>query len=150
MPIIYVDADACPGEIRDLLIKTAYRLKITTIFVSNKHLGLQLSELIQHQLVAQGADVADGVIAELAIKGDLVVTQDIPLAHILVNKEVVTLSPYGQVFDDRNIGERLSMRNTLADFREVGAITGGPKPFDAVTKRNFANALDRALHRLLK
>ena len=148
--IIYVDADACPGAVRDLVISTAYRKQIKAIFVSNKPLGLELSHLIEHQLVSLGADVADGVIAELAQVGDLVITQDIPLAHILVTKGVAAISPYGSVFDANNIGERLSMRDAMSFFREVGVANGGPKPFDANTKRQFANALDRAITKLFK
>lgn len=147
---IYVDADACPSAVRDLVIATAKRKQIQVVFVSNKPLGLVTSQLVRHQMVSQGADVADGVIVESAQAGDLVITQDIPLAHILVSKGVAAISPYGTIFDSRNIADKLSIRDTMQFFREAGMVSGGPKPFDANTKRQFANALDKVLTKLFR
>ncbi len=147
---IWVDADACPGAVREIVLKAANRLVVHTTFVANKALFLPQAEHLYFVQVPAGPDVVDGYIIEQAITGDLVITQDIPLAAELVNQGVVVISPHGTLFTDGNIGDRLASRNLMSDLRDTGMITGGPKPFGEKEKRAFANAFDQALTRLLR
>ena len=146
---IWVDADACPGPVKNILTRAALRLSVTTIFVANKDLMLPQSPLLITIRVGKGADVVDAYIAKEAHNGDLAVTQDIPLAAQLVAKGAVVLSPHGEVFTTDNVGERLSIRNFIHDLREDGVMTRGPSPFTQVASQRFANARDRELARML-
>lgn len=145
---IWVDADACPGPVRDILLRTAQRLRIATLFVANKELNLRPAEFVSTVRVGAGLDVADKHIAGSAEKGDLVVTQDIPLAAQLVPKGVVVLDLRGDVFTEENIAERLSVRNFMQELRDSGVTTGGPSAFSPHDKQQFASALDRELTRM--
>ncbi|MBP7862902.1 YaiI/YqxD family protein [bacterium] len=145
---IWVDADACPVAVKDIISRAAHRKTIETIFVANKILPLMMSPYISFVQVDTTPDAADQYIGEHAIEGDLVVTQDIPLAHILVPMNVVVLSPRGLVFTPDNIGERIAVRNLMQDLRDTGETTGGPKPFGDKERREFASAFDRALTKL--
>lgn len=147
---IWVDADACPAVIKDIVLKAALRLAIQTIFVANKTLFVPESPYISMVRVALGPDVVDAHIVAEAQSGDLAITQDIPLAAQLIDLEVVVLSPHGTLFTPANIGERLSVRNLLQDMRDTGMVTGGPKPFGEKEKRQFANMFDQTLTRLRK
>ena len=147
---IWVDADACPGPVRDILLRAAQRLQIPTVFVANKRLTLPRSELISTVQVGAGLDVADSYIAAAAQAGDLAVTQDIPLAAQLVPKSVVVLDPRGELFTEENIAERLSVRNFMQELRDSGVTTGGPSGFSAQDRQQFAATLDRELTRLIK
>lgn len=147
---IWVDADACPGAVRDIVLSAAYKRKVETVFVANKLLALPVSDLVSFVQVANTPDAADGYIIEQAVVGDLVITQDIPLAHPLVHRNIVVISPRGVVFDEDNIGERLSIRDMMQDMRDSGVVTGGPKQFGDKEKREFASSFDRALTKLLK
>lgn len=147
---IWVDADACPGAVRDIVLTASRKRQVSTIFVANKPLALPLSDLVQFVQVGNTPDAADGYIVERAEKGDLVITQDIPLAHPLVHSGIVVISPRGQIFDEHNIGERLSIRDMMQDMRDVGIMTGGPKQFGEKEKREFASSFDRELTKLLK
>lgn len=147
---IWVDADACPGPVRDILLRASQRLKVPTVFVANRGLSLPRSELVSTVQVGAGLDVADQHIATSAQKGDLAVTQDIPLAALLVPRGVVVLDPRGELFTEENISERLSVRNFMHELRESGVMTGGPGGFSAQDKQRFAAALDRELSRLLR
>ncbi|MFP2928886.1 YaiI/YqxD family protein [Pyxidicoccus sp. 3LG] len=146
---IWVDADACPGPVRDILLRASQRLNISTVFVANKRLTLPRSELVSTVQVGAGLDVADRHIAEQAQRGDLAVTQDIPLAALLVPRGVVVLDPRGDLFTEENISERLSVRNFMQELRESGVTTSGPSGFSPKDGQRFANALDRELTRLL-
>ena len=126
---IWVDADACPGEIKELLYRAAERLKIKLTLVANQSLRIPRSEFIETLLVRDGANVADRRIVELAEPGDLVVTADIPLAADVVAKGAAAIDPRGQLYTDANIGERLAMRNVLDQLRGGGHIGGGPANF---------------------
>ena len=121
-----------------------------TVFVANKPLALPVSDLVSFVLVGNEPDAADGYIIERAEKGDLVITQDIPLAHPLVHRNIVVISPRGVIFDEDNIGERLSVRDMLQDMRDAGIVTSGPKQFGEKEKREFASSFDRELTKLLK
>ncbi len=145
---IWVDADACPGVITDLINKTAHRLSIETVFVANKQLKLPVSPFILSVVVAAGADVADEHIAQNASAGDLVVTHDVPLAARLVPAGITVISPRGDLFHEDNINDRLASRDLMQSLRDTGTISGGPEPFNDKNKRAFANHFDAALHRL--
>lgn len=147
---IWIDADACPGQIKEIIIKAAHRRCIETIFVSNKIITIPLSPYLSYERVQQGADVADQYIAERAEKNDLVITQDIPLAAILVHKGAVVISFHGELFSHSNIGERLSVRNFMSELRDTGIQTGGPKAFNDKQKQQFANTFDQQLFKLSK
>ena len=143
---IWVDADAAPRDIKEIVQKAARRLEIETFFVANKRLllppGVAFVTAIQ---VDGGPDVADRYIADNAAPGDVAVTADIPLASILVQAGVITIDPRGELYSADNIGERLAMRDFMDGIRGSGIETGGAKPFSPKDKQNFANAFDRAL-----
>jgi uncharacterized protein len=147
---LWIDADACPAAIQPIILRATSRLKLKAVFVANKPLNMGTSPYIETVQVGLGADVADHYIVEHVQAGDLVVTQDIPLAGQLVPMGLLVLNPHGVVFTPANIGERLATRNLMTDLRDTGMITGGPKPFDPKAKEKFANALDKALTQLLK
>jgi uncharacterized protein YaiI (UPF0178 family) len=148
---IWIDADATPREVKEIVFRAAKRLMIETVLVANSRLQTPLGNpLISAVRVDGGADVADQYIVAEAVAGDLVVTQDIPLAALLVPKRIVVLDPRGEEHTEETIGERLSIRDLMEGARMAGVITGGPPPFDAKAKQAFAGALDRALTRLLR
>ena len=142
---IWVDADACPGEIKELLYRAAERSKIKLTLVANQSLRIPRSEFIETLLVKDGANVADRRIVEIAEPGDLVVTADIPLAAEVVAKGAAAIDPRGQLYTDANIGERLALRNMLDQLRGSGHIGGGPANFGPKDRQAFANQLDRWL-----
>ena len=142
---IWVDADACPGEIKQLLYRAAERRKIKVTLVANQRMRTPRSEFIDSVLVTAGMDVADRRIVELVEPGDLVVTADIPLAAEVVAKGAQALDPRGELFTDANVGERLAVRDLLDELRAGGQITGGPANFSAKDRQAFANQLDRWL-----
>lgn len=148
---IWVDADAAPREVKELVFRTAKRLQVETILVANQRLQPPAGNpLVTAVRVDGGPDVADQYIAEHAELGDLVVTQDIPLAALLVPRQIVVLDPRGEEHTAETIGERLSIRDFMDRVRLAGGVTGGPPPFDARARQAFAGALDRALTRLLR
>lgn len=147
---IWIDADACPGPIRDIVLRASQRLKISVTFVANKKLTLPESDLIKMVQVDEGPDVADAFIVEHARANDLVVTQDIPLAAALVPLGVSVLSPRGDRYTESNISEHLSWRDLMTELRDAGSVGGGPKPFDEKVKRAFANHFDSEMNRLLR
>ncbi len=146
---IWIDADACPGPVKEVILRAAERLKVSTVFVANKPITLPRSEHLSTVLVGKGLDVADAHISAQAQKGDLAVTQDIPLAAALVKKGVVVMDPRGEPFTEENIDERLSLRNFFQELREGGVQTGGPKGFGPQDKQRFASTFDRELQRLV-
>lgn len=147
---IWIDADACPGAVRDVVIKAAMRLKVETVFVANKQIAVPESAVFRFQLVPAGPDQADQYIVSQAVAGDLVVSQDIPLAAELVPKGAVVIDPRGTVFTPDNIGERLGVRDLMSELRDTGMIGGGPAPFGEKEKRRFASSFDRELTRLVR
>lgn len=143
---IWVDADAAPRDVKEIVFRAAKRLEIATILVANQRLSMPLNNPhVSAVRVQGGPDVADGYIADRASKGDIAVTADIPLAAILVEKGVVVLDPRGELYSEENVRERLSIRDFMDSLRGAGVDTGGPKAFGAREKRSFAAALDRAL-----
>jgi uncharacterized protein YaiI (UPF0178 family) len=137
--------------VKELIFRASKRLQLEVILVANQRLqlppGYPLARAIR---VDGGADVADQHIAEHAVPGDLVVTQDVPLAALLVPRGIIVLDPRGEEHIPETIGERLSLRNFLDQARMAGAVTGGPPPWDARTTQAFAAALDRTLTRALR
>ncbi|MFH1727189.1 MAG: YaiI/YqxD family protein [Pseudomonadota bacterium] len=140
---IYIDADACPKEAKDVLFKASKRLNIEIILVANCYVRTPPDTNIKVIVVARGTDVADDKIVELVQAGDLVITSDIPLASRVVKKSAFALSSHGEFFDDKNIGSRLAIRNLLEELRTDGIQSSGPAPYSAKNKADFANALNR-------
>jgi uncharacterized protein len=146
---IWIDADATPREVKEIVFRAARRLDIETVLVANLRLQPPAGNpLVSAVRVDGGPDVADQYIVANAVAGDLVVTQDIPLAAELVPKHIAVLDPRGTVHTAETIGERLAMRNLMDSLRMAGEQTGGPPPFDARARQAFAAALDRTLTRL--
>lgn len=145
---IWIDADATPRDVKEIVFRAARRLALPTILVANQRLDPPPGNAqVTAVRVDGGADVADDYIVEHAVRGDLVVTQDIPLAARLVPAGITVLDPRGEEHTEETIGERLSIRNLMESFRSAGVVTGGPPPFDQRAKQAFAAALDRALTR---
>lgn len=142
---IWIDADACPREIKELLYRAAQRRKIRVTLVANQALSVPASEFIDSMVVRGGMNVADRQIVELLEPGDLVVTADVPLAAEVVAKGGQAIDPRGQLYTDANVGERLAVRNLLDELRGGGHIGGGPSSFSARDRQAFANQLDRWL-----
>jgi uncharacterized protein YaiI (UPF0178 family) len=145
---IWVDADACPAVIKDILYRAAERLKIGMTLVANKLLRVPPSPYIRALQVARGIDVADSHIVRGLAAGDLVVTADIPLAADVIAKGGHALNPRGEFYSPENIQERLALRNYLDELRGAGERTGGPPAFDNTDRKRFADQLDRFLARL--
>ncbi|WP_133499400.1 YaiI/YqxD family protein [Cognatilysobacter terrigena] len=144
---IWVDADACPGVIRDILVRAANRAKVETIFVANQWIKLPTSPWLRAIQVPQGPDVADDEIAAHVRAGDLVVTQDIPLAAKVIEAGATAINPRGEPYTKDTISERLSIRNFMDELRGSGVQTGGPAPFHARDRQTFAAGVDRWLAR---
>jgi hypothetical protein len=146
---IWIDADAAPRDVKELVFRAAKRLAIDVVLVANQRLQTPPGNpRVSAVRVDGGPDVADQYIASHASGGDLVVTQDVPLAALLVPQDVAVLDPRGEEHTAETIGERLSVRDFMDQARLAGMVTGGPPPYDARAKQAFALALDRVLTRL--
>ena len=144
---IWVDADACPGAIREILVRAAERAAVELTFVANRPMRPPRSPQVRVVKVGAGFDVADRFIAEHVGPGDLVVTADIPLAAAVVDRGAVALDPRGTVYDAESVHERLAVRDLLDQLRGEGQLLGGPAPLSAADRRVFAAELDRRLAR---
>jgi len=142
---IWVDADACPKVIKEILFRAADRKKVMVTLVSNQYLQVPKSKYINSIQVPGGPDIADDYIAAQIEKGDLVITADIPFAAIIVKKGGSALNPRGQFYDKENIQQILTMRNLMDELRSTGIETGGPDSFKQSDRQNFANRLDQFL-----
>lgn len=142
---IWVDADACPRVIKDILYRAAERRKVRLTLVANSRFAVPRSEYIDFLQVGSGYDKADQAIANQAGQGDLVVTADIPLAAEVIGKGGTGLSPRGELFTADNIRSRLTMRDFMDELRGSGVMTGGPAALNARDRQEFANQLDRFL-----
>ena len=140
---IWVDADACPKAVKEILYRVAERTEISVILVANSPLHLPHSSFIRLIQVGSGSDIADDEIADKCEAGDLIITADIPLAARVVEKGAQALDPRGTMYDQNNIGQVLSMRNFMDELRGSGVETGGPSGFGQKEKFKFANALDK-------
>jgi hypothetical protein len=147
---IWVDADAVPGEIKDVIVRASQRLKIETIFVANKNVRIGPGPFVSMVRVTQGADVADAHILDASSSEDFCVTADIPLASMLVAKGLTVIDPRGDLYSEATVGERLSIRDFMAGLREAGIQTEGPRPFNAKAKQRFAARLDALLSKALR
>ncbi|TAN30964.1 MAG: YaiI/YqxD family protein [Castellaniella sp.] len=147
---IWVDADACPVVIKDILYRAAQRLQQPLTLVANQMLRTPPSPLIRAVQVPQGFDVADSYIVEHASSGDLVITADIPLASEVLRKEALVLSPRGECYTADSISEQLTMRDMMEELRSAGVDTGGPSVLSQADRRAFANALDKLLQKALR
>jgi uncharacterized protein YaiI (UPF0178 family) len=148
---LWVDADASPREVKDIVFRAALRLELTTMLVANQRLQTPANNrFVEAVRVDGGPDVADAHIAENAEPGDLVVTADIPLASVLVERGVKVIDPRGMEYTEENIGERLSVRDFMDGLRSTGVETGGPRPYGVKDKQAFAATLDRVLTRELR
>ncbi len=143
---IWVDADACPNVIKEILFRAANRVKIGLTLVANQQVRIPPSPYIKAVRVGSGFDVADNWIAQQVSVGDLVVTADIPLAAAVIARKGFALNPRGEFYSAENINERLTMRNFMEELRSSGVDTGGPSSFSQADRQAFANQLDRFLN----
>lgn len=144
---IWVDADACPAVIRDILFRAAERTGLTLTLVANQSLRVPLAPNIRMLQVAAGFDVADNAIVKNVQAGDLVITADIPLAAEVIDKGAHALNPRGELYTTNTIRERLNMRDFMDTLRASGIQTGGPTALSQAHRQQFANHLDRLLTR---
>ena len=145
---IWVDADACPLVIKEILYRAAERAQLPMTLVANKLLGVPRSQWIRSIQVARGFDVADNEIARRLEPGDLVITADIPLAADVVARGGHAINPRGELYTTENIRERLAARDFMEKLRETGVQTGGPAPLDNADRKRFADQLDRFLAKI--
>jgi uncharacterized protein YaiI (UPF0178 family) len=145
---IWVDADACPGVIKEIIYRAAERRQIPTTLVANQMLRTPPSRFIRAVQVPHGFDVADDHIVGQVDAGDLVVTADIPLASAVIERGAQALNPRGEMYTTATIRERLTMRNFMEELRSAGIQTGGPDTFSQADRQAFANQLDRFLARI--
>lgn len=144
---IWVDADACPAAIKEILFRAARRTGIELTLVANQPVHTPPSRHIRSLQVAAGFDVADDEIVKRVTPGDLVITADIPLAAEVLDKGGHALNPRGELYTSDNIGDRLNMRDFMDTLRGSGIRTGGPQPLGRSDRQDFANQLDRLLAR---
>ncbi len=142
---IWVDADACPKVIKEILFRAAVRVGVLLVFVANQPLRIPKSPYISTILVPEGFDVADDQIIERVQPEDLVITEDVPLAAAIIEKGAFALNPRGKFYDKNNIGEALTMRNFMDELRGSGIDTKGPSPFKPSDREAFANQLHQFL-----
>lgn len=147
---IWVDADACPRVIKDILFRAAKRAEVMTLFVANQPLNLPKSPWLRSILVPGGFDVADDYIVAHLDSGDLVVTADIPLAAEAIEQGAECINPRGEHYTKANIKQRLTMRNLMEELRSTGEVHGGPPSFNQKDRQAFANVLDRLLTKAVK
>lgn len=147
---LWIDADACPRVIKEIIFRASERLNLSVLLVANKSLSKHNSKLVESIIVADGFDVADDYIAEHAAPEDLVITADIPLAARIVAVGGVALDPRGELYTAENIGERLSMRDLMMELRSEGFAQGGPGQFSLTDRQRFASSLDRMLTHMLR
>lgn len=144
---IWVDADACPVAIKEILFRAAERTRTDTILVANQPMRTPNGRYVRSLQVSSGFDVADDEIVRRAEAGDLIITSDIPLAAEVIEKDCLVLSPRGEWLDRNNVRQRLNIRDFMDTMRASGAHTGGPPPLGQADKQAFANKLDSYLTR---
>lgn len=145
---IWVDADACPRPVKEIIFRAAERTKTTATLVANQYMAVPSSDYITIIQVEMGFDIADKKIIELCESQDLVITADIPLADAVIRKGAVALNPRGQIYDSNNIGPILAARNFMQNQRSgLNENIGGPSAFSVKDRELFSNALDKYLTR---
>lgn len=147
---IWVDADACPNAVKEVIFKAAERRAVQTTLVANQLIRTPRSAYIRAVQVPSGFDAADDWIVEQLDAGDLVVTADVPLADEVITKGGCVVNPRGTVYDKNNIKDHLSRRDMFDELRGVGAVSGGPPPFGKKDVQQFANSFDKAVTRLMR
>jgi hypothetical protein len=147
---IWIDADACPRAVKEVIFKASCRLKVPVCLVANNYMAVPKGPLITFIKVENGADIADLYIFDQVAVNDLVITADIPLAALVVEKGATAINPRGELYTEENVRERLSMRDFMQTLRDSGVDTGGPSPFGPKDKERFANSVDRILTRMMK
>lgn len=147
---VWIDADACPRAARDLVVKFALKRKFEVLLVAGQPQVRPVFACVRLIVVPSGPDAADDYLVEHALPGDLVICSDVPLADRLVKRGVAALDPRGREFDERNMGERLAVRNLFTDLREQGQVGGGQAAYGDRDRQAFANALDRLLNALAR
>ncbi len=147
---VWVDADACPRLVREILERAVERGRVSMVLVANQPLRASASPHVRAVRVGSGFDAADRRIVDESAAGDVVVTADVPLAAELVRRGVLVLTPRGEQVTEDNAGERLATRDLLDELRSGGAITGGPAPFGPRDRQAFADGLDRLLTRIAR
>jgi uncharacterized protein len=148
--IIWIDADACPRTIKDIIIKAALRLQVETVLVANQTLTVPKDALIRSVRVDKGPDVADQYIVDQCDPDDIVITADIPLADKVVSKGALAINPRGELYTEESIRQKLSIRNFMTEMRDAGEATGGPKPFSDKDKHKFAAAFDKIMSQKIR
>ena len=146
---IWIDADACPRAVKEVVFKASFRLKVPVCLVANSFMAIPRDPLITFVQVEKGADIADLYIVEEVTEMDLVITADIPLAALVVDKGATAIDPRGELYTEENARERLSLRDFMQNLRESGVDTGGPPPFGTKDKERFANSINRILTRMI-
>lgn len=146
---IWIDADACPRPIKEVLFRAAAKRQVETTLIANQYLRTPPSKYIRAVQVELGFDVADNEIVRRMHSGDLVVTQDIPLADEVIRAGGVAINPRGTLYTEANIKDHLSRRDLMEQLRDGGMVSGGPSAFDKKDVQAFANALDRAVTKAL-
>jgi hypothetical protein len=142
---IWVDADACPAVIKEILFRAAQRTKIQTTLIANHFIRTPPSRYIAFVQVSSGFDIADNEIVKRLSAGDIVITGDIPLAAEVIEKGGLALNPRGELYSTENIKARLTMRDFMETMRSSGIMTGGPDPLNQTDRKAFADQLDRLL-----
>lgn len=142
---IWVDADACPKPVKEILFRAAHQRQIPVTLVANQYIHMPASPFIKSLQVSSGFDEADNYIVDKLAAGDLVITADIPLAADAIAKGASVISPRGEQHTRETIGARLNMRDFMETMRSSGVVHDGPPPYNAQDKQAFANALDKLL-----
>lgn len=145
---IWIDGDACPKLVKEILYKISARLQLQLILVANKSMFIPASPLIKQVTVSQGADVADSYIVEHVKENDIVITADLPLAAFIVEKNAIGLNIRGEIYTEENVRERLSMRDFMKELRDNGLVTGGPEAFGRKDAERFTNAINKILTKM--
>lgn len=147
---VWIDADACPRLARDQVVKFALKRQFEVLLVAGQPVARPAYTFVKLIVVPSGPDAADDYLVKHAVPGELVICSDVPLADRLVKKAVAVLDPRGREFDERNMGERLAVRNLFTDLREQGQVGAGQAAYGDKDKQAFANSLDRIVARLLR
>lgn len=142
---IWIDGDACPRAVKEMVFKASRRLNIPIILVANDYQMIPQSDLIQLIIVDKGFDAADQHIIDQVEIHDIVITADIPLAAKVLKKKAIALNPRGEIYTEHNIGSILSMRDFLKEFRDAGTLTGGPAAFGPKDIKQFADSLNKLI-----
>lgn len=145
---IWVDADACPVPIKEIIFRAAERTKMTTTLIANHAMKIPPSPFIKFVQVSSGFDVADNEIVKRCTENDLVITSDIPLAAEVIEKNAIALNPRGELYTQNNIKQRLNMRDFMDTLRSSGIETGGSAPLSQADRQAFANQLDKWLKKI--